>query len=155
MRDLLRDAEHLFRLAGVFVLLGLVFLVARAVFTPVGFGTYGHYRAGALVETRQRPIMFAGRAACLDCHEAIDTVKKAAKHAGLGCEACHGPQQAHVADASAVVPEKPDAKKLCLVCHRENLAKPRNFPQIDPKEHADDDNCIKCHDPHAPLPVKG
>jgi len=154
MRELFRDAEHLFRLAGVFLALLVVFLVARAVLTPATFGTYGHYRAAALGEIRERPIAHAGRAACLDCHEDMATLKKSGKHAGLGCEACHGPLEAHVADASTVVPEKPSAKTLCLVCHRENLAKPRNFPQIDPKEHADDDNCIKCHDPHSPLPVK-
>ena len=155
MRDLFRDAEHLFRFAGVFVALGLVFLVARAVFTPQGFGTYGHYRAGALVDARARPLMFAGRAACLDCHDAIDAEKKTGKHARLGCEACHGPLQAHVADPATVVPQKPDAKELCIVCHMENMAKPKDFPQIDPKEHAGDGNCITCHNPHKPLPVKG
>jgi hypothetical protein len=154
MRELVRDAEHLFRLAGVFACLIVVFVVARAVFTPPGFGVYGHYRAGALLETRQRPIVFAGRVACLDCHDNIDAVKKTAKHSGLGCEACHGPLEAHVADPSTVVPEKPDAATLCLVCHQENLAKPKDFPQIDPQAHAGG-NCAVCHDPHAPLPVKG
>jgi hypothetical protein len=138
----------------VFATLGVVFLIARAVFTPTGFGVYGHYRSGALGEIRARGIMFAGRAACVECHEEINTKKKAGKHAGLGCEACHGPLQAHVADAATVVPQKPDAKTLCIVCHMENLAKPKNFPQINPKDHAGDDNCIKCHDPHAPLPIK-
>jgi hypothetical protein len=155
MRELLRDAEHLFRLAGVFLALLVAFLVARAIFIPEGFGVYGHYRAGALAECRAHEIAYAGRAACLDCHDEINTLKKNAKHAGIGCETCHGPLQKHVDDPSTVVPEKPDAKTLCLVCHMENLAKPRDFPQIDPKEHADDDNCITCHDPHAPLPVKG
>lgn len=154
MRDLLRDAGHLFRLAAVFAALGIVFLVARAVFTPKGFGVYGHYRAGALDDARARPISFAGRTACLDCHEDIATVKKGGKHAGLGCEACHGPQQAHVADAANVVPQRPDPKALCIVCHMQNLAKPTGFPQIIPKDHAGDESCIKCHNPHAPLPVK-
>ena len=155
MRDLLRDTEHLFRLVGVFAVLGLMFLVARAVFIPAGFGTYGHYRAGALHETRELPVTYAGRAACLDCHDEIEKVKKNAKHGGVGCEACHGPLQAHVADPSTVVPEKPDARTLCLVCHMENLAKPVSFPQVNPKEHADEDDCVTCHDPHAPLPIKG
>jgi len=155
MRELVKDAEHLFRLAGVFLALLVSFLVARAIFIPEGFGVYGHYRAGALGESRAREIAYAGRASCLDCHDEINTVKKNAKHAGIGCEACHGPLQKHVDDPSTVVPEKPDAKTLCLVCHMENLAKPRDFPQISPKEHADDDNCITCHDPHAPLPVRG
>jgi hypothetical protein len=98
--------------------------------------------------------MFAGRNACLDCHDDIAEVKKAGKHAGIGCEACHGPLEAHVLDAATVIPEKPDDRKLCLVCHLENLAKPKGFPQIDPKDHAGDDKCITCHNPHAPLPVK-
>ena len=154
MRDLLRDAEHLFRLAGVFAALLVVFLVARAILIPTSFGVYGHYRAAALEEVRARGITFAGRTACLDCHEEIDTLKKTGKHAALGCEACHGPQQAHAIDAGSVVPQKPDAKTLCLVCHMENLAKPKGFPQIDPKEHAGDDSCVTCHNPHHPLPIQ-
>jgi hypothetical protein len=154
MRDLFRDTEHLFRLAAVFLALIIVFVIARAVLTPKTFGVYGHYRAAALAEIRAREITFAGRGACLDCHDEINVVKKAGKHAGIACEACHGPLEAHVADASTVVPEKLEAKKLCLVCHSENLAKPKDFPQINPKEHADDENCMKCHNPHAPLPVK-
>jgi hypothetical protein len=154
MRDLFRDAEHLFRLATVFLVLLVVFLAARALLIPEGFGTYGHYRGGALQEARARELRFAGRDACLDCHEDIATTKMNAKHAGVGCEACHGPLQAHVAEPSTVVPEKHDANALCLVCHAENLAKPRGFPQINPKEHAGEDHCITCHDPHAPLPLK-
>jgi hypothetical protein len=154
MGELFRDAEHLFRLALVFLVLLVFFLVARAVFTPEGFGTYGHYRAGALVDGRSRPLSFAGSAACLDCHDEINAVKKTGKHAGVACESCHGPLEAHVVDAATVIPQKPDAKALCLVCHSENLAKPQGFPQIDPRDHAGDDNCITCHNPHTPLPVK-
>lgn len=154
MRELFRDAEHLFRFALVFLALVAVFLVARAVLTPEGFGTYGHYRAGALEDNRARPLTFAGRAACLDCHDDIAETKKAGKHAGIGCEACHGPLEAHVLDAATVIPEKPDHKTLCLVCHLENLAKPKGFPQIDPNDHAGDDKCGTCHNPHTPLPVK-
>jgi len=154
MRELFRDAEHLFRLAGVFVVLLVVFLVARAVLTPDSFGSYGHYRAAALEEIRERPVAFAGKDACLDCHQGIDTVKKTGKHAELACEACHGPLEAHVLDAATVIPKLPDAKTLCVVCHMENLAKPKTFPQIDPREHAGDEMCTTCHDPHAPLPVK-
>lgn len=144
----------MFRLALVFVALLVVFLVARAVLTPEGFGTYGHYRAGALVDARAHPFVFAGRTVCLECHEEIDTVKQTGKHAGLGCEACHGPLATHVADPASVIPPKPDVKTLCVVCHLENLAKPKGFPQINPKDHAGDDNCITCHNPHTPLPVK-
>ncbi|HJQ98560.1 MAG TPA: multiheme c-type cytochrome [Candidatus Polarisedimenticolaceae bacterium] len=153
MRELWRDAEHLFRIAGVFVAFGVAFLVARAVLIPEGFGVYGHYRAGALVEARARPLAYAGRAACLDCHDTIGSLKGSGKHAGVGCEACHGPLQAHVADAASVTPEKPDAQSLCTTCHARNLAKPKAFPQID-ADHAGDVSCLTCHDPHRPLPLK-
>jgi len=154
MRELFRDAEHLLRLALLFAALLVVFLAARAVFIPAGFGTYGHYRAGALADSRSHPLMFAGHAACLDCHEDVDAAKKAGKHAGVACEACHGPLESHVADPATVAPETPDPKSLCLVCHLENLAKPKGFPQIEPADHAGDLSCIKCHSPHTPLPVK-
>jgi len=153
MRQLFRDSEHLLRLALLFGAVGVAFLVARALLIPEGFGTYGHYRAGALEDNRARPVTFAGRAACLDCHDTVDAAKKAGKHAGVGCEACHGALAAHVDDPTSAAPAKLDPKTLCLVCHEENVAKPSGFPQIDPKNHAGDDPCQSCHAPHAPTPV--
>jgi hypothetical protein len=154
MRERFRDTEHLFRLALVFVALVVVFVAARAMLKPEGFGTYGHYRAGALQDNRAHALTFAGRAACLDCHQAIDDEKKTGAHVGVGCEACHGPQQAHVEDPASVVPARPVAKTLCLICHLENVAKPTGFPQIDPADHAGDFDCGTCHRPHVPLPIK-
>jgi hypothetical protein len=43
MRELFRDAEHLFRLALLFLALVVIFLLVRAALIPKGFGTYGHY----------------------------------------------------------------------------------------------------------------
>ena len=154
MRELFGDAEHLFRLAGVFVALFVAFLLVRAVLIPKSFGEYGHYRAAALGEARARGVTFAGRATCLECHEDVGTAKAGGKHAGVGCEACHGPLAAHVADPATVVPQKPDPAVLCLVCHVQNLAKPKGFPQIEPKDHYGD-ACGACHKPHVPLPVEG
>jgi hypothetical protein len=154
MRDRFKDTEHLFRLALVFGALFVVFLGARAILKPQGFGTYGHYRAGALDDNRARARSYAGRAACLDCHEAIEAETKSGAHAGVGCEACHGPLQSHVNDPANVVPSEPDPKSLCLTCHLENVAKPMAFPQIDPGDHAGNDDCATCHRPHTPLPIK-
>jgi hypothetical protein len=151
MRSLLEDAGHLVRLAAVFLALVALFVIARAALIPKDFGTYGHYRAGALADVRERPIAYAGRAACIDCHGDIDTVKQNGKHAGLACEACHGALAQHAADPQNVVPVEPDPKTLCLVCHRKNVAKPVQFPQVDPTEHAGSDPCGTCHKPHSPL----
>lgn len=151
MRSLFKDYEHLARLAILFVAGAVVFLVARAVMVPKDFGEYGHFRAGAMDDVAARPLHYAGHAACLDCHDDVGAVKSKGKHAGVNCEACHGALAAHVADPQAVVPEKLDVKTLCVVCHLKNSAKPRSFPQIDPKEHADDTPCDQCHNPHSPL----
>lgn len=152
MRQLFRDSEHLVRLAVLFVAAVIVFIAARAMLIPKGFGEYGHYRAGAIDDVAAHGMKFAGRAACLDCHDEIGATKAKGKHAGVGCEACHGALSAHVADPQAVTPVKPDPKTLCVVCHAKNTAKPKGFPQVDPKEHAGDASCADCHDPHSPLP---
>lgn len=151
MRSLLEDTGHLVRLAAVFLALAVLFLIARAALTPKDFGMYGHYRAGALTDVRARQVSFAGRAACLDCHDAVDAVKKKGKHAGLGCEACHGALAKHAAEPQDFVPVEPDVRTLCLTCHLKNVAKPAGFPQIDPKEHAGSDSCVQCHQAHSPL----
>jgi len=151
MGSLFRDASHLVRLAAVFAVLVLLFVIARAALIPKGFGVYGHYRAGALGDVRAREVSFAGRAACIECHDDVDAVKKTGKHSGLGCEACHGALAKHAADPQSVAPVKPDPATLCLVCHLRNVAKPAGFPQIEPKDHAGNDPCVSCHKPHSPL----
>jgi hypothetical protein len=46
----------------------------------------------------------------------------------------------------------------CLYCHRKLASRPRDFAQVDPKEHFEflhviDDSikCVECHNPHEPL----
>jgi hypothetical protein len=92
---------------------------------------------------------------CDGCHTVgFDPATKSFFEPGVGCEACHGPLAAHVADPATVVPQKPDPSAVCLVCHVQNLAKPKGFPQIEPTEHYGD-ACGACHKPHVPLPVEG
>jgi hypothetical protein len=150
MRHLLKDREHLVRLAGLFVAAVVLFLVVRAAAVPKGFGVLGHYRSGALGEVAARPASFAGRQACADCHGDIADKLHGGKHAGVGCEACHGPLAGHAADPGSVPGVKPEPRKLCPVCHMQNVAKPKAFPQVDVKEHAEGASCIDCHDPHHP-----
>ncbi|HEX6851019.1 MAG TPA: multiheme c-type cytochrome [Candidatus Polarisedimenticolaceae bacterium] len=152
MHELIRDKEHLFRLALLFVVGIVLFLVVRGLFVPEGFGEIGHYRVGALEDNRDHPLTFAGRAVCADCHGDVVEAKSGGKHAGIGCEACHGPQAAHARsdDPSSAKPEKPDPVNLCLVCHRNNVAKPAGFPRIDPNKHNAGASCHDCHAPHNP-----
>jgi hypothetical protein len=152
MKGIFKDKEHLVRVAGLFVAGVVVFLLARAAFVPKGFGEYGHYRAGALDDNRNRPLAFAGRAACETCHWDVADARKGSKHAGIGCETCHGPQAQHANsdDPAKAKPKRPDPKTLCLRCHLENVAKPAKFPQVNPKDHGDGQPCTSCHKPHHP-----
>jgi hypothetical protein len=126
------------------------YLVARAFLTPRSFGDYGWYRGDALQEQASKPIMFAGKKACEECHS--DEVKKlaGAGHKTLSCEGCHGAGQAHV--------ENPEVKmgaigySPCARCHEANPSRPKWHKQINPKSHYGA-NCAECHVPHQPSEV--
>src|SRR6266496_309716 len=114
MRDRFRHAQHVLRVALVFASGFAAFLVARHMLIPKDFGVYGYYRAGALNDIKAKPIAYAGRAACEDCHAGTydppdtdsktpvvltaDDLLKDNKHTRLSCEACHGPLAVHAND---------------------------------------------------------
>ncbi|HTG98740.1 MAG TPA: multiheme c-type cytochrome [Vicinamibacterales bacterium] len=149
MKGPLKDVEHLIRLAGLFAAGLLFFGVARAQFVPDDFGKYGHYRANAVTEAAAKPMVYAGRARCTECHE--DTVNEAApsKHKAIACETCHGALLKH-ADDPAVETTKVDAQPLCLRCHAANTGKPSHQPTVVAKDHSDEDSCVPCHNAHDP-----
>ena len=128
----LKDAGHLFRFAGLFVLAFLVFLVVRSYVVPKTFGQYGHQT-------------------CETCHTDISDIKTKGAHAHVNCEACHGALAAHADDPTTVTPVKPDTAVLCAQCHAASAAKPKDFPQVDPADHAGGVPCETCHNPHSPV----
>jgi hypothetical protein len=85
-----KDAGHLFRFAGLFVLLFVVFLVVRHFVVPKSFGKYGHYRADSMSEIAAHPTKYAGHETCEACHSDVADKKGKGKHAHVNCEACHG-----------------------------------------------------------------
>ena len=149
MRHLIKDKEHLFRMAGLFVVGIVLFVVARAILVPREFGTLGHYRPGALADNAKKVPVFAGKAACLECHTDMVEKQKGSKHASVNCEACHGALGVHANDPEKK-PVRPDPKAVCLACHTANVAKPKGFKQIDPKTHMEGGPCNECHAPHHP-----
>ena len=150
MRRLLQDGRHRLRVAALFGAGVLAFFVLRGVLVPADFGRFGHYRAGALGDISKKPLAFAGKAACLDCHGDVTKEQQGSKHAKLNCEACHGPLARHADDPEKAQPEKKGATALCLTCHRANVARPAKFPQVDPKDHSEGAECDSCHKPHHP-----
>jgi predicted CXXCH cytochrome family protein len=145
-----RDAEHLFRVAGLFLAGLACFVALKVLFVPAGFGAYGHFRAGALDDNRSHPLVYAGGAACGDCHSDTAETRRAGKHAGVSCEACHGPHAGHAADPAATAARRPDPARLCAGCHSANVAKPRGFPAVVAEEHAGTESCLTCHTAHDP-----
>ena len=150
MSRLFGHREHLVRVAGLFLAGVVVFVVLQALLIPEGFGLYGHYRAGALDDNRARPMKFAGRAACIECHDDAAAAAKGGGHERVRCEACHGPLAAHAGDPTAQKAVRPDAAVLCVRCHQANVARPASFPQKDRAEHAGDEICTTCHVAHHP-----
>jgi predicted CXXCH cytochrome family protein len=145
-----RDVEHLIRLVLLFVVGTLLFLGARALLVPADFGLYGHFRAGAISDNAARTPLYAGRARCAECHDEVVKKKAADKHAGVGCESCHGPLGKHADDPDALKPELPKVATLCVRCHAAVQSRPAAFPQVEPKSHSEGAPCNDCHDPHAP-----
>ena len=140
---------HVVRVAALFLAAVIVFVVVQGFLVPDDFGVYGHYRAGALADNRTLPLAYAGRAACVECHTDVPEAASGGAHAGIRCEACHGPQARHAEDP-AVEPGRPDAAALCVRCHARNTARPAAFPQVDEEEHAAGEACLTCHVAHDP-----
>jgi Cytochrome c7 and related cytochrome c len=147
----LKDAEHLVRLALVFVIGTAAFVVVRAILVPRSFGEYGHYRGNAIAEIAAQPVKFAGQATCEGCHADVAGVKSKGMHVSVNCEACHGALANHADDPTSVLPAKLDTAILCIRCHEVNGARPQNFPQIVAKDHSAGLSCEACHPPHSPL----
>jgi len=150
MSNRFKNAEHLIRVALVFIAGLVLFVVVRGMIVPKSFGQYGHYRGDALNDIAAHNPVYAGRELCETCHSEIADIKKTGKHSIVGCEACHGPLGKHAADPGSLVPVKPDTKVLCVKCHEANSAKPKKFPQVISKDHAGDTACGTCHQPHKP-----
>jgi len=149
-RNLFKDKEHLVRMAGIFAAGIVAFLILQFALVPDTFGLYGHYRAAAIGDVARKPIVYAGRAACVSCHGVIAETQHKGKHATLGCEGCHGALMQHVASPRTVKPAKLVAAKLCANCHEKNIARPKTHKQVHAAEHSSGEACTSCHDAHAP-----
>jgi len=145
-----RDIEHVIRVALLFVIGFGTFVAVRSWLVPDDFGVYGFYRAGALDDARARPVVYAGRGTCGDCHPDVVESRKGSRHEGIGCESCHGALAAHAAGESEEPPIRPDQRATCIRCHAAKAGKPAGFPQVDVADHAPDGPCTACHQPHHP-----
>jgi hypothetical protein len=143
--------EHLLRLAALFAVGVALFAALRWLLVPADYGLIGPYRASALAQNQAQSIVFAGQAACLECHADVGDARRANAHVSISCESCHGALAAHAADPG-IAAVRPDPRTTCAVCHVPDAAKPGAFKTVDFAEHAGTDSCSSCHPPHAPRP---
>lgn len=145
-----KETEHIKRLLFIIIAIVLLFAVARIFFIPKDFWQFGHYRGGSIAENMNRPQSYAGSSVCQTCHEDKYTTWIKSRHQTVNCETCHSAALKHTEDPSSIKPLKPIARKFCLLCHGQNISKPKTFPQIDPGTHNPGPNCVECHNPHSP-----
>lgn len=123
-------------------------LVAKWYFTAGSFYEYGHYRADSVPEIAAQEPAFQSAAYCQSCHGERHAQWSANNHKSVACEVCHGAAQGHPQKGKLPIPA--DARKLCSLCHERMAERPRTQPQIDLAQHGAGQQCIVCHNPHAP-----
>ena len=142
---------QIFRLVLLTLAIIVTYVIARSLLTPNSFGQYGFYRGDALLEHMSPNPVFAGREACLECHEDIQDKLTKGEHKTIGCESCHGVGKDHA--------DNPDVKLIkigdngCLRCHEASPSRPAWLKQINSKDHYRGDKCADCHVPHQPNEV--
>ena len=144
-----RIPPQIVRLAILTILIVAAYFTARHFLVPASFGEYGWYRGDYLKEARALPTTFAGAAACSDCHTEVVEKKAQGGHKFISCESCHGALGSHVEDPTATPPKIKD-HSFCVRCHEANPSRPETFPQVDVADHAGNQNCMECHQPHQP-----
>ena len=156
---------HLKRMGFVLVIVVASVIIGRMVFTPGGFGRYGHYRTGAIDDEIERPMVHMTDASCRACHEWDADYHSKGRHRTVSCEFCHGALTQHVKDGKVIgrlkVHRGGELNRLCLRCHDQAVrARPHNpeviklvmYPDHLKKQAVEPDHlCNQCHLVHAPL----
>ena len=124
-------------------------LTAKWYFTADSYYEFGSYRADSVAEVAaQAPAIKTARY-CESCHAERHAQWSANNHKTVTCETCHGAAEGHPQE-QAKLPIPADARKLCTLCHERMAERPPTQPQIDVARHAGAQQCVVCHNPHAP-----
>jgi DnaJ-class molecular chaperone len=145
--------EQIQRLAIVMAVVFVGVLVTRFLILPRSLIATDLQQASAIEREAARPVKFVGSSECEDCHGDIADKKRVSYHKNLSCEGCHGPATEHLEDESVEL-AAPRDRKFCPLCHAFDASRPTGFPQINPTSHNPLKPCIKCHNPHDPVPKK-
>lgn len=141
--------KHIVRLVA-FLAGGLAIgLIAKWYFTAPSFYEYGHYRADSVPEIAAQEPAYQGAGYCQACHGERHAQWSANNHKSVTCETCHGAAQGHP-QTKGKLPIPVDTIKRCTLCHEKMAERPRTQPQIELAQHGAGQQCIVCHNPHAP-----
>jgi hypothetical protein len=145
----------IFRLFFSFVVFISIFILIRRFVIPDSYGKYGHYRANSIEDNKIRTTYFKGEKKCTECHQQVYDLKASDVHNRIHCESCHSPRIAASIDCKVKPPVVKGTIQFCGQCHSINLGRlEKGAPQLNFKEHYDKQNCIECHNPHAPWEMK-
>ncbi len=147
-----------FRASVLVILIVVCFIVAQQLAKPKSFGEFGFYRGDNVAEWIAMDQTYGppGNKTCSKCHDQIVLLVSQAEHGKVDCQACHGPLMAHVLKPSDSHPKVAGNAELCGTCHREMVGRTKEqIATVKVGEHSGGLDCIRCHDPHQPLLMKG
>lgn len=114
---------------------------------------YGYHPIRNAATWARQPVQFAVGGTCSGCHDDKAATLSAERHAGISCQACHGPRAEHAAAqagvALSVAPGPGPEPASCVVCHERASGRPQGFAVVAAATHFGGAPCLLCHDPHA------
>jgi len=140
--------KHIARLIVLIVVFGAAALVVKWFLTADTFYEFGHYRGDSVIEIAAQEPVYQTQSYCQPCHTERVAQWSASNHKTVACEVCHGAAQGHPANGKLPIPA--DTPRLCSLCHEEMPGRPRTQPQVEVAAHSAGQQCIACHNPHAP-----
>ena len=140
--------KHIVRLIIILVAVLVVAAIAKPLLTVDSFYRFGHYRANAVPELAAKEPVYQGPRYCQSCHSARYAQWSAGSHKTVICEVCHGAALGHPQNGKLPIPR--DTVRLCTQCHEAMPGRPQTQPQIQVAQHAGDQQCNVCHNPHSP-----
>jgi cytochrome c553 len=140
--------KHIIRLLLLMAAFGAVAYAAKVFFTAESFYDYGHYRANSVREIAAQQPAYQTPGYCKTCHSERVALWSANNHKSVTCEVCHGAAEGHPQSGKLPIPS--DTVKLCTLCHEAMPGRPRTQPQVNVIQHSSGQQCIVCHNPHAP-----
>jgi cytochrome c553 len=140
--------KHITRLLLLMAVAAALGYAAKTYFTPETFYRYGPYRAASVPELAAQEPVFQTPRYCQSCHAGRHAQWSANSHKSVSCEVCHGAAQGHPQNGKLPIPK--DTVKLCTLCHEAMPGRPQTQPQVEVAQHSSGQQCIVCHNPHAP-----